>query len=79
MMIEVTEVLTSAPVFIRAETDGDTPYFLAIGHTASGRLLEVWGIYYESPPKMGWWRTVTALDARSKYHKRWNKERGGRQ
>ena len=74
---EVTEVMTSAPVFVRVETEGDNPYFVAIGHTASGRLLEVWGIYYESPPKAGWWRTVTAMKARPAQRALWNKERGG--
>ena len=33
---EVTEVMTSAPVLVRVETEGDNPYFVAIGHTASG-------------------------------------------
>jgi len=74
---EVTEVMTSAPVFVRAETEGDNPYFVAVGYTTSGRLLEVWGIYYESPQKAGWWRTVTAMTARPKQRALWNKERGG--
>lgn len=70
---EVAEVMTSAPVFVRVETEGDNPYFVAIGHTASGRFLEIWGIYYESH----WWRTVTALDARPNQRALWNQERGG--
>ncbi len=74
---EVAEVMTSAPVFVRVETEGNNPYFVAIGHTASGRLLEIWSIYYESPPKAGWWRTVTALDAGPDQCALWNKERGG--
>ena len=77
IVAEVAEVMTSAPVFVRVETEGDNPYFVAIGHTASGRFLEIWGIYYESPPKAGWWRTVTALDARSDQRALWNQERGG--
>ena len=72
---EVIEVMTSAPVFVRAGTEGDNPYFFAVGYTTSGRLLEVWGIYYESPPKAGWWRTV--MTARPKQRALWNKERGG--
>ena len=74
---EVAQVMTSAPVFVRVETEGNNPYFVAIGHTASGRLLEIWSIYYESPPKAGWWRTVTALDAGPDQCALWNKERGG--
>lgn len=71
---EVTEVVTSGPVFVRVETEGDNPYFVAIRHTASGRLLEVWGI---SPPKAGWRQTVTAMKARPAQRALWNKERGG--
>ncbi len=71
---EVEEVLQSAPVFHRVATEGPNPYFAVIGPTAAGRLLEIWGIYYQSGPKQTMWRTSTALDAR----KLWNKARGGR-
>lgn len=74
---EVEEVLQSAPVFHRVEADGQNPYFEVIGHTATGRLLEIWGIYYQSEPKGKMWHTATAMDARTEARKMWNKERGG--
>ena len=76
--LEVEEVLQSAPVFHRVEADGQNPYFEVIGPTVAGRLLEIWGIYYQSGPKRAMWRTATALDAREEARKLWNKERGGR-
>ena len=75
---EVEEVLQSAPVFHRVEAEGQNAYFEVIGPTAAGRLLEIWGIYYQSGPKGTMWRTSTALDARKDAQKLWNKERGGR-
>lgn len=51
---EVREVLEGAPLFERVPADGANPVFVAVGHTLSGRLLEVWGIYFEQPPKKGW-------------------------
>jgi hypothetical protein len=74
---EVRQVLQGAPVFQREATDGPNPVYVAIGPTGRGRLLEVWGIYYESPPKTGWWRTITAMAARRRYEAIWNKQRGG--
>lgn len=51
---EVREVLESAPVFLEAEESlGPNPVFVAIGYTAAGRLLEVWGIQFEKPAAQG--------------------------
>lgn len=76
---EVREVLESAPVFLEVEESfGPNPVFVAIGCTVSGRLLEVWGIHFQNPPREGWWRTVTAMDARPRYRRIYLKERGGR-
>lgn len=76
---EVREVLESAPVFLEAEQSlGPNPVFVAIGHTAAGRLLEVWGIHFQNPPLRSWWRTVTAMDARPRFRRIYLKERGER-
>lgn len=74
---EVREVLEGAPLFERVPADGANPVFVAVGHTLSGRLLEVWGIYFEQPPKKGWWRTITAMDARPAQRERWARAKGG--
>lgn len=74
---EVREVLEGAPVFFPVPEDGPNPVFVAVGMTAAGRLLEVWGIYFEQPPKHGWWHTVTAMDARPHQRALWSRERGG--
>jgi hypothetical protein len=74
---EVREVLEGGPVFRRTLEDGANPTFVVVGYTAAGRLLEVWGIYFEQPPKTGWWRTITAMDARPAQRELWGNERGG--
>lgn len=76
---EVREVLESAPVFREAEESyGPNPVYVAIGFTAAGRLLEVWGIHFRHGPLAGWWRTITAMDARRRYRRIYLDERGGR-
>ncbi len=71
---EVREVLEGGPVFRRTLEDGENPTFVVVGYTAAGRLLEVWGIYFE---QTGWWRTITAMDARPAQRELWGNERGG--
>ena len=51
---EVRQALRGALVFIASdEVDGPNPVYVAVGPTASGKLLEVWGIHFQSPPMQG--------------------------
>lgn len=75
---EVREVLESGPVFWPAEPGGPNPFYVAVGVTAQGRLLEVWGIHCQSPPLNNFWHTVTAMEARPANAARYAEERGAR-
>ena len=75
---EVREVLEGAPDFLPVDTEGPNPCYVAVGFTAGGRLLEVWGIHFQGPPLAGFWHTITAMDARPAHRKRYLGERGAR-
>ena len=45
---EVRQALRDARVFIESdEVDGPNPVYVAVGPTANGKLLEVWGIHVQ--------------------------------
>lgn len=71
---EVRQALRDARVFIESdEVDGPNPVYVAVGPTASGKLLEVWGIHFQSPPMQGFWRTITAVPARSFFREQYRR------
>lgn len=78
---EVVEVLEGAPEFFVVEPASDhrNPYYLALGYTVQGRLLEVWGVLYQSPPLDHYWHTATAMDARPRWRREYQRMKGVRE
>ena len=78
---EVAEVLEGAPSFFVVEprSEGRNPYYVAVGYTAEGRLLEVWGVLYLSPPMENYWHTATAMDARPRWGREYQRMKGMRE
>lgn len=76
---EVSEVLESGPAvfLLEMETEEGSPYYVVVGYTAEGRMLEVYGVLYKAPPVDGFWHTATAMDARRQWRQEYFSFKGG--
>lgn len=75
---EVHQALKTARFIDSEEVWGPNPVYVAVGPTASDKLLEVWGIHFQQPPPEEFWRTITAMPARPFFREQYEQAGGGK-